>query len=73
MLPLFKLQQVLRQDMEKLLRIKEQRKTYLNELLTKVGLRLFHSERIARILRTNARTRLLFLPSFSSNNTSAGT
>ncbi|XP_043686453.1 protein regulator of cytokinesis 1-like [Vespula pensylvanica] len=35
MLPLFKLQQVLRQDMEKLLRIKEQRKTYLNELLTK--------------------------------------
>ncbi|XP_043488306.1 protein regulator of cytokinesis 1-like isoform X2 [Polistes fuscatus] len=34
-LPLFKLQQVLRRDMEKLLRIKEQRKTYLNELLTK--------------------------------------
>ncbi|XP_043488311.1 protein regulator of cytokinesis 1-like isoform X2 [Polistes fuscatus] len=34
-LPLFKLQQVLRHDMEKLLRIKEQRKTYLNELLTK--------------------------------------
>ncbi|XP_014602868.1 PREDICTED: protein regulator of cytokinesis 1-like, partial [Polistes canadensis] len=34
-LPLFKLQQVLRHDMEKLLRIKEQRKTYLNELLMK--------------------------------------
>ncbi|XP_014602870.1 PREDICTED: protein regulator of cytokinesis 1-like [Polistes canadensis] len=34
-LPLFKLQQVLQHDMEKLLRIKEQRKTYLNELLMK--------------------------------------
>ncbi|KAI4477350.1 hypothetical protein M0804_012736 [Polistes exclamans] len=34
-LPLFKLQQVLQHDMERLLRIKEQRKTYLNELLTK--------------------------------------
>ncbi|XP_046832901.1 protein regulator of cytokinesis 1-like [Vespa crabro] len=35
MLPLFYLHQVLRQDMEKLLRIKEQRETYLNELLLK--------------------------------------
>ncbi|KAI4474416.1 hypothetical protein M0802_015614 [Mischocyttarus mexicanus] len=34
-LPLFKLQQVLRHDMEKLLQIKDQRMTYLNELLAK--------------------------------------